>query len=79
MLGALRSEIAEQREFVTFHQSYAYEEFVEGLRPVTAGDESGRLAFQVVPGVFRRICQRAGDAVDRQARRGESALPALFW
>jgi len=72
-LGTLRSEIAEQREFVTFHQSYAYEEFVEGLRPVTANDESGRLAFQVVPGVFRRICQAA-----EAAWRDEGKAAARF-
>jgi len=59
-LETLRRAVSDQRAFVTFHQSYAYEEFVEGLRPVASSDASGRLAFQVVPGVFRRVCQRAG-------------------
>ena len=50
-------------EFVTFHQSMAYEEFVEGLRP-SATDEDGQpLAggFRLVPtpGIFRRIARRA--------------------
>jgi MoxR-like ATPase len=44
-------------EFVTFHQSFAYEEFVEGLRPV--GTESGQVSYRVVEGVFRRVCHRA--------------------
>jgi hypothetical protein len=46
-------------EFVTFHQSYSYEEFVEGLRPVQ-GDE-GSVGFQLLPemGAFRRIARRA--------------------
>lgn len=44
-------------EFVTFHQSFAYEEFVEGLKPVT--DEAGSVRYEVVPGVFKRICERA--------------------
>jgi hypothetical protein len=44
-------------EFVTFHQSFAYEEFVEGLRPV--GTESGQVSYRVVEGVFRRMCHRA--------------------
>jgi len=45
-------------EIVTFHQSYSYEEFVEGLRPVI--DEDGvTIRYEVRPGVFRRICERA--------------------
>lgn len=46
-------------EFVTFHQSFAYEEFIEGLKPVPAADETGALNYEIVPGVFRRICARA--------------------
>jgi len=42
-------------DFVTFHQSYSYEEFIEGIRP-DAGDE---LTYSVTPGVFRRIAERA--------------------
>lgn len=48
-------------EFVTFHQSYGYEEFIEGIRPVLdeEDDENGDIRFRVKPGVFKRICQRA--------------------
>lgn len=46
-------------EFVTFHQSFAYEEFVEGLKPLPPGDEETGVQYDVVPGVFRRICERA--------------------
>jgi 5-methylcytosine-specific restriction protein B len=50
-------------EFVTFHQSMAYEEFVEGLRPSSL-DEAGQplaTGFRLAPaaGVFRRISRRA--------------------
>ena len=51
-------------EFVTFHQSYGYEEFVEGLRPQTgAADEeatrgSGFL-LEPVDGVLKRLAERA--------------------
>jgi 5-methylcytosine-specific restriction protein B len=51
------SSLEDFYEFVTFHQSFAYEEFVEGLKPVT--DEAGGVSYEVVPGVFRRICARA--------------------
>jgi 5-methylcytosine-specific restriction enzyme B len=47
-------------EFVTFHQSVAYEDFVEGLRP-TQTNEEGAAGFElkVEQGVFRRIARRA--------------------
>ena len=44
--------------FVTFHQSYSYEDFVEGIRPETANSSEG-ITYRVKPGVFREICQRA--------------------
>jgi hypothetical protein len=44
-------------EFITFHQSFAYEEFVEGIRPQV--DQNGEINYGVVAGVFRRLCQRA--------------------
>ena len=51
-------------EFVTFHQSFAYEEFVEGIRPSV--DASGQVQYDVRPGVFRRICERASADPDKK-------------
>lgn len=56
--GPDHNDINNRYEFVTFHQAYSYEDFVEGIRPVQ-DEESGELAYQVVPGVFRRLCQQA--------------------
>lgn len=42
--------------FVTFHQSYGYEEFVEGLRPVS---NDGQVSYEVQPGAFKRACHAA--------------------
>jgi 5-methylcytosine-specific restriction protein B len=55
---------ARQVEFVTFHQSYSYEDFVEGLRPPVsskddADDEKSGFRLEVSPGVFHRIATRA--------------------
>jgi len=61
---------AGQIRLVTFHQSYSYEEFVEGLRPVTenADSEEGaqNIGFRLEPkrGIFREIC-----AVAEMARK----------
>ena len=56
-------------EFITFHQSYGYEEFVEGLRPDTGGDEADGEAgpgFRLVAteGVLKRIAERARKVAD---------------
>ena len=48
-------------EFVTFHQSYGYEEFIEGLRPETEG-VGGGLRLKVRDGVLKRIAERARSA-----------------
>lgn len=53
---------AKRIEFVTFHQSMSYEDFVEGRQPVTDGDnETNGTGFRLetVPGIFRRIARRA--------------------
>jgi len=47
----------------TFHPSYGYEEFVEGLRPRT-GDDGG-LGFVPRSGLFRRICVKASKTPDQ--------------
>ncbi|ASJ72811.1 McrB family protein [Granulosicoccus antarcticus] len=46
--------------FVTFHQSYGYEEFVEGLRPLLDDDtESGAIRYEIRTGVFKELCRKA--------------------
>ena len=56
-------------EFVTFHQSYGYEEFVEGFRPVSSDSEGSGLQVSLVSGVLRRIAERARKVPEIGARR----------
>ena len=44
-----------QIKFVTFHQSYGYEEFVEGLKAYT---EDKNIHYRVEDGIFKEICKR---------------------
>jgi len=48
-----------QIEFVTFHPSYAYQDFVEGIRPQATSD--GQVRYSVEPGVLKRIARTAED------------------
>jgi 5-methylcytosine-specific restriction protein B len=50
---------AEQLELTTFHPSFSYEDFVEGL---TAEEQDGAVEYSVEPGVFKKICRRAKKA-----------------
>ena len=42
--------------FTTFHQSLAYEDFIEGIKPISNG---GNISYVVKPGIFKQICHRA--------------------
>lgn len=50
---AMRAKI----EFVQFHPSYNYSDFVEGLRPINSGD--GQIGFERKDGVFKNFCKEA--------------------
>ena len=47
---------AQRIQFVTFHQSFSYEDFIEGIK---AESQDGVLHYRVVDGLFKQICQRA--------------------
>lgn len=52
----------ERVRFVTFHQSFSYEDFVEGIRalPIEGDDQTaGGIRYDVEPGIFRKLCEDA--------------------
>ena len=65
-----------QIEFVTFHQSYSYEDFVEGIRPtldnknisenIQSIEENKKdLKYTLYSGIFKNICERAESNLDK--------------
>ncbi len=51
---------ANRVSFVTFHQSFSYEDFVEGIK---ADSDNGNLSYMIEPGIFRTISERASSSV----------------
>ena len=45
-------------KFITFHQSYGYEDFIEGIRPYL-DDKSKDLKYILHSGIFKDICNKA--------------------
>jgi 5-methylcytosine-specific restriction protein B len=72
--GALMARYRELEDekriaFVTFHQNFDYETFIEGLRPETGESEGASAGFRLEarPGIFREICALADQARTRAA------------
>lgn len=48
--------VIKRYKFVTFHQSFSYEEFIEGIKPVM---ENNELAYEIKDGIFKEMCETA--------------------
>lgn len=68
-------------EFTTFHQSYGYEEFIEGIRPIMDNDdEQNDIQYQISAGLFKNFCNKAGQPVLKQSKKdiGLNNSPAIW-
>ncbi len=72
----LSSEQRLRIEFVQFHPSYDYSDFVEGLRPVLNSD--GSMGFELRDGIFKRFVTRARKNYEDSLERGEEPEKFVF-
>ncbi|CAH6943936.1 AAA domain family protein [Vibrio chagasii] len=76
LLQAKFKELSDSKRirFVTFHQSYGYEEFVEGL---SATSIDGQISYEVKSGIFKDICEQASRGVEQSNDPLEIAIESL--
>ncbi|PMN68306.1 AAA family ATPase [Vibrio lentus] len=76
LLQAKFKELSDSKRirFVTFHQSYGYEEFVEGL---SAKSVDGQISYEVKSGIFKDICEQASRGIEQSNDPLEIAIENL--
>ena len=75
---ALFDKFMEQGQigFVTFHQSYGYEDFVEGIKPRLSGENdesqvSEKMEYEIKDGIFKRMCKEASKNYENSQKTKE--------
>jgi 5-methylcytosine-specific restriction endonuclease McrBC GTP-binding regulatory subunit McrB len=56
-LDFFNEHLHDRIEFITFHQNYSYEEFVQGIRPDTNNETD--LIFKLKDGIFKKLADKA--------------------
>lgn len=67
----------EEIEFVQFHPSYDYTDFVEGLRPIDKGE--GQIGFERKDGVFKEFCKKAIKNLEDSEKSPEELKSEKYW
>jgi len=63
--------------FVTFHQSYSYEEFIEGIRP-RVDESAGSLDYELKDGIFKEFCSNAYSATSKLSHTEIKENPTIW-
>lgn len=77
MAQAIAKEMGAVTQFVQFHPSYDYTDFVEGLRPIEKSD--GQMGFERKDGVFKEFCRQAIRNLVDSEKSIESLAKEMSW
>jgi len=75
------AQLGKRIEFVTMHPSFAYEDFIEGLKPIKSNDGKEGIMFDYKSGIFKEICKRAESGANENkndSREGKSHEQGLL-
>ncbi len=64
--------------FTTFHQSFSYEDFVEGIRALTDEDK-GTISYEVVDGIFKQLCTSASVDIQNETKQAINLNGRKIW
>lgn len=74
---AIAEAMGAEYDFVQFHPSYDYTDFVEGLRP-TPPDNNGNIGFKRVDGVFKEFCKKAINECEIEYLEEDNSFDTIY-
>lgn len=63
-----------QIAFTTFHQSFTYEDFIEGIKPLEPLEDDEFLQYKIQEGIFKKICRMAEDSLKAEVVKSQELI-----